>query len=321
MSASIPVLRAIWHGVCSVFRVSRKIPAIDAAVYFIERRLFNPVVIKLVRDPADPDLESALDLYKKKIPDDQRFEVADIINWIREDQISRRRTDNSTLPTDWFIVALHKHRVSGFVLFHYYPIAQLAMFAYMVVAATPGVAGNLISNSLSGFISRLLSTRKELHGCTRIVLEVEDPRKEKSKPDQDECLARIRRFCTLAEMRGLSLRAFDFEYRQPKLATEDADNTERPLLLLYARTHPESAANNSMSARAEVAEILTFIYTRVYPEGYSSDRKEDRLYREYCSQFKDRQIASLPTEIRSLSLKQLVAQVRLKAGASAHPSH
>jgi hypothetical protein len=291
-----------------MFVIVRMIPYVDDAVDSIQRKFLNPIVIKLIHDTDDPDLDAALELYRKKIPDDQRFEATDIIGWLRDDQISRKGAERDTAPTDWFIVAKYRRRVCGFILFHYYPTVRLALFAYMVVAPSPGVSSNLASNTLCSFVSKLLKTRKELQGCRGIVLEVEDPRSESSKRKQDECLARVRRFCTLAEMQGFSLRAFDFEYKQPKLATDAPPNTERPMLLLSARIR-----DNQVSAevqRLEATEILSFIYTRVYPEGYSTDVAENQEYRDYCHGLRDREIAALPAGVRSLSVKQLVAQVR-----------
>jgi hypothetical protein len=308
VATSISAIRAVWHAIRSLFRAARKIPGVDLLIRSIERSLLNPVAIKLISDPADPDLESALELYKKRIPADQRVETNDIVSWLREDLISRKRPDRDSLPTDWFAVALYRGRVTGFVLFHYYPLVRLALFAYMVVAATPGVPVTLVSNTLCTFVSKLLKKRKELRGCTGIVLEVEDPRKERSKPKQEERLARVRRFCTLAEMRGLSLRALDIEYKQPKLTTEAPDGSERPMLLLYAMALSQGT-DNSTNHWKEAAEILSFIYTVVYPEGYSPDPEEKRLYSEYCARLKEREIAALPATVRSLSVKQLAAQV------------
>jgi hypothetical protein len=124
-----------WTGLVTAFRLLgrllgllRKIPLVDDAVDRAQRTLLNPVVVKLVRDADDPDLDAALDLYKKRIPDDQRFEAADIVRWIREDGDNRKA--NQAGPSDWFIVAKLRRRVCGFILFHYYPSARLALFAY-----------------------------------------------------------------------------------------------------------------------------------------------------------------------------------------------
>jgi hypothetical protein len=302
-----------WKGLETAFRlvgrllgVLRKIPVVDDAVDHLQRTVLNPVVIKLVRDADDPDLDAALNLYAKRIPDDQRFEADDIVRWIREDRITRRTTPSA--PTDWFIIAKLRRRVCGFVLLHYYPSTQLALFAYMVVANSPGVPFDAVSGTMSSWISRLLKKRKELQGYKGFVLEVEDPRKEKVQRKRNGSLARVRRFCTLAEMQGFSLRAFDIDYKQPRLSLEDAKSVERPMLLLSARNR--QGASGADVKREEVKEVLSFIYTKVYPEGYSSDPGENQAYREYCAALRDREVAALPERVRSLSSAQLVAQVR-----------
>jgi hypothetical protein len=297
-----------WKGVETAFRlvgrllgVLRKIPVVDDAVDHLMRTLLNPVVIKLVRDADDPDLDAALKLYAKRIPDDQRFEAADVVRWIREDQITRHTSPGA--PTDWFVIAKMRRRVCGFILLHYYPSTQLAFFAYMVVPNTPGVPFDAVSRTLSSGVSRLLRKRKELRACKGFVLEVEDPRNERSQHKQSECLARVRRFYTLAEMQGLSLRALDIDYKQPRLSIGDANSVERPMLLLSARNR--QGAFSADLQRDEVREVLSFIYARVYPEGYSPDPVENQAYREYCTGLRDKEVAALPERVRSLSLTQL----------------
>ena len=67
---------------CRILGLLRMFPLVDDSVVDIQSTLVYPVVIKLVRDADDPDLDAALNLYAKRIPDDQRFESADIVRWI-----------------------------------------------------------------------------------------------------------------------------------------------------------------------------------------------------------------------------------------------
>jgi hypothetical protein len=71
----------------------------------------------------------------------------------------------------------------------------------MVVSNTPGIGFNSVSRSLTHAVAGLLKNRKEMRGFRGLVMEVEDPRKEKTKRKKDEALARVSRFCTLAEMK------------------------------------------------------------------------------------------------------------------------
>jgi len=146
----------------------RKIPVVDDGIARIQLALLNPIITKLIRSPKDPDLDAALDLYRRRIPDDQRFQPDDIVRWISDDRFSRGRGG----PSDWFMVAKFRRRVCGFILFHYYPPSKLALFAYMVVSNTPGVQFDAVSRSLTVAVSELLGRRKELRGFRGFVLEV-----------------------------------------------------------------------------------------------------------------------------------------------------
>lgn len=289
--------------------LSRRIPVIDDTITRLQFALFNPIVIRLVRHADDPDLDVALELYRKRIPDDQRFDPSDIVRWIREDERSRAAKG----PSDWFVVAKYRKQVRGFVLFHYYPVSRLALFAYMVVANTPGINFSSVSRSLTRAIAQFLKRRQGLRGCRGLVMEVEDPRRERTARKQNEALARISRFCTLAEMNGLSLRVLDFDYKQPKLSLEQPDGSERPMLLLSARMRKD----NSPTApyRAEAEELLAFIYGHVYPEGYSIDTNQNLAYRQYCEDLLRREMDTLPSEIRALGSSQLAALLGKKKTA------
>lgn len=211
-----------------------------------------------------PDLPGALDLYRKRLPEEHRVAEDDMVRWIREDE-ERRRRDSNPILTDWFIVAKFRGRVCGFLIFHYNPTTGLLLIAYMVVANTPGIPVNAVSAALGSQVRHLLRSRPELRECKGLVVEVEDPRKETNPRKQSEALARIRGFCTLSETQGFSLRALDFDYLQPKLSLEDAA-PETPLLLLSARTRHSTTTSDSTVE--ETSEALLFVYKYVYPDGY-----------------------------------------------------
>ena len=110
-------------------------------------------------------------------------------------------------------------------------------------------------------------------------------------------------------MQGFSLRALDIDYKQPRLGL-DKTCFEEPMLLLSARNR-NSTTGDGVS-REEVEEVLSFIYTSVYPEGFSPIASETQAYREYCSALRDKEVAALPQHVHSLSSAQLAAQVKNK---------
>jgi hypothetical protein len=109
-------------------------------------------------------------------------------------------------------------------------------------------------------------------------------------------------------MQGLSLRALDIDYKQPRLSIDDINSVERPMLLLSARNR-QGPLNRDVQ-REEVKEVLSFIYARVYPEGYSTDYSENQEYRKYCAALLEREVAALRERARSLGSAELAAQVR-----------
>ena len=280
------------------FRLLRRIPFCDDLFSRIQIELFNPVSVRRVRDPKDPDLHSALGLYEKRISAGLRFESADIIRWLADDlEVCEH---DPLAPRDFFFVAKYKRQVKGFILSHYYPARKLLFLAYMVVDGNPvGLPINHISNSLCSYVSHLLKSHSTLKHCGRFVLEVEDPRAVCVRK-RLEAQARIRRFCSLAAANRLTMLSFGIEYFQPQLSVPESGlPTEEPLILLVAVTRP-SEMNTQMThewAKKEILDLFGFIYCELYPMGFSDIPSEQAAYEAYCRELYDRAVARLPTEI------------------------
>lgn len=138
------LLTRVFIGSLSILR---RIPIVDNLLGELRLTYLNPVVVRRVNSRSS-DLISALDLYSKSLPQTQRFESADIIRWLREDE-QQRKTGGGEASFDCFLVAKFRGKVCGLVLFHYYPKYLFAFFAYMVTGQRPGIpAPNAISDSL-----------------------------------------------------------------------------------------------------------------------------------------------------------------------------
>lgn len=289
----------------------RSIRTVDDAIGRANRRWNNPVVVNILRDPADPDLRDVLELYNRRIPDGERCEEADMVRWLREDAARRKALKDPPL-TDWYLVAKYGPRICGMVVFHYSLPSGLALVAYLATDPIPKLPMTEVSAMLIGKINSLVQNRRELRGFKGFVMEVDDPRHASTKRERTERLARIRRFRTLAEMAGLTLIAFDCDYMQPRLSS-DVHEAERPMLLLSARSRGPGIS--VPSNRAEAIECLRFVYTEVYPDGFSVDPVESAQYQQYCSALLDRELNALPDPLLPLPFNRLspAPQTRLEA--------
>ncbi|SRR5216684_255841 len=290
-------------GVGKTVRAIRRVPIIDELLEKARFRFLNPVVIRRITNPNDPDLARALDLYERRIPETQRFESSDIVRWLSEDLEYRSKIQ--TGPRDVFLVAKYHRRVCGFSLFHYYPTRRLAFFAYLATDHRPGIP-IWISDTLVSKVAHFIRRKRPFRNCEGFLFEVEDPRQQPDNKSRVVSLARVRLFCRLAEMSGFTLRAIDFVYKQPLLTHTDGE-PQQPLLLMFAPTAKRSGTH---LAKDEVARLLEFIYMEVYPEGYSVDSEETARYKELCSRLKDELIDRLPVSLETLNLGQLVRQTR-----------
>jgi len=299
-------LALIWKFFCALARPLgwaasklRSIPAVDDAFGRLQLGVLNPVIVRRVRNPTDPDLHVALELYESRISGQLRFQGADIIRWLADDLSTRSK--DARAPHDFFLVAKFQRKVRAFVLFHYYPVRKIAFFAYMVVDRNvKGLPSNQLSNSLISEVRRMLIKDRILRNCETLLFEVEDPRKS-TMAKQLEHIARIQRFCSLAESQGFSLRSYEIDYSQPQLSlpTDDEIVVEEALLLLSARAR--SGPSNREDIRREVIDLLSFVYCDLYPEGFSSIEEEDAAYRAYCKTVFDRTVMGLPEKIKVIN--------------------
>jgi hypothetical protein len=293
---ALEILRSLKN----IINTIRRVPAVDDFFDRIEKRFLNPVVVQRVTDPRSRDLLSALELYERRIPDEQRFESADIIRWLREDRQQRRTRYG---PRDYVLIAKFRKKVCGFSLFHFYHTRSLIFFAYLVAAKGPGTPAG-ISESLIASITKLLR-KKPLRQCKGLILELEDPRRGGTS-DRNHSLARIRLFSKLAEMYGFTLRAVDIPYLQPSL-THSAEDGQAQLLLMCA--YPVDGAASGIMRKAELINLLEFIYLELYPDGYSADVEESEQYRVTCKAALERLTAQLPDTVKMRRLSELRLQI------------
>ena len=316
------LLRPIVFVIRTVNHALTAIPVIDDLESRMINRWFPPVVVRRVVRPTDPDLHAALALYEERLAGDLRFEAADIIRWLAEDE--RNAIAGDSAPRDYFLVAKFKRKVRAFVLFHYYPGKRVAFVAYMVVERkASGLKSDELSQALVSKVADLLSHDKLLRNCQTLLFEAEDPRKAQPAKQLHD-IARIQRFCALAATQKFSLQAFEIDYLQPALAVPEAGaSQEQPLLLLSARIRKESG---SAAIQNELREALDFIYFDLYPEGFSDIFEEQNAYREYCRNLHERVVSQLPAKIKVINPIHLTcgravrkASTRMKRAAPPNP--
>lgn len=263
----------------------------------------HPLIVERVIDPNSEDLHDALDLYSQRIPEQEQVDSPDIVRWIREDLEHIER--GALRPRDYFLIAKTEEQLLGFVLLHHYPDVQFAFIAYLVAAKDSSVTHNSrdgISKKLLAEVRNLLKPGKDLEACQGLLLEVDRPASADTEPERIRRLARIKLFCMLAEAQGFSLRAFDMDYLQPPLSLSDPDSSV-PMLLMYVSSKTTQPA--SFMSSTSVRQILKFIYTDLYPEGYSDNELENRAYEACLRKFCIARSKIVPKRVRMLDFKQL----------------
>lgn len=271
------------------------------------------ISVHRVRDPNSEDLHHALDLYSRRIPEQERFELPDIVRWIREDYTG----NGAAKAQDYFLVAKYEGQVCGFLLLHRYLAQRLVFIAYLASAKPSPCddAEGSVSKVLLGEVGRLV--HQEFHECQGLLLEVDPPWSATTSSEWLERLSRIRLFCVLAEAQGFSLRALDMHYLHPPLSLADCGSS-LPMVLMHARLRGRP---RTTLPRREVSRILRFIYTVLYPEGYSDSIAETRQYRAVLTRLCAERFQGIPARVPLLDYKQVKARFpKLEPAVESSPS-
>jgi hypothetical protein len=260
------------------------------------------VQVKLIQDYRDEDLLRGLELYNRRIPEDERFEPPDIIRWLREGQEAEFK--GVAEAGNFCVVAKKNAMVCGFVLIHFYPRLRLAFVAYLV--AEKGVSFQMatVSQKVLDFVFQSFGREENLKSCSTFLFEADDPVLARTPKERNHCLARLRVFCTLAERIGLTPKAFDFDYRQPSVVIPAGSDfgKEVPMLLMSAGP---STRERGWVSKDELTEQLDFIHNELYPRDFSDVQEEDQQYREYTAKLYRAQTRNLPPQVRALSFTQI----------------
>jgi pimeloyl-ACP methyl ester carboxylesterase len=260
--------------------------------------------VRLIIDPSDHDLILALHLYEDRIPEEERFESADIIRWLREDIENRKAS--RTAARDYFLIETHDGKVRGCSLIHYYPETSFAFFAYLVADRGVNVDPQDISFRIIRKIAELFTTDEWLKTCESILFEVDDPRTARTEEQKRERLARIRLFSTLSAAMGFELRILEIPYRQPLVfipSTQSIDVEVRMLLIeVFPRGH--IGFRSGVLKKSEVARRLEFIYLYLYPEGFSDVEEENKRYKNYLKNLHNEESSKVPDPTRLLSVSE-----------------
>jgi uncharacterized protein DUF4062 len=278
--------------------------ATSAIGAYLKDRAYPPdgdrVTVERVTDVAKPSVLAALNLFTRRIPEAERFQPEDIIRWLQEDQKQQQLTGQGL--RNYFMIARTRVRVCGFLLMHYYHRHRLAFIAYLVSEKEIAFARGTIAARLLDHMAQLLSTDEQLRACRGFLLEVDEPRHTADETARRRQMARVEFFCTLAQSRGYSLRALGIDYRQPLLhLPEEGDRgREVPMMLMYA-----SRTVESFLPRADVEQLLGFVYQELYPQGFSAVEHENDLYRAYLNEFLAEQVARLPDRVQLLSSRDI----------------
>jgi hypothetical protein len=208
----------------------------------------KPIELRKITNSQDPQLEEALALYRRKFAPEVQIPEDQIQKWIDDRQDDRRPIT--------FVIAQRDNKVVGFIHYSFDRVVKYAMVSYVAV----------VSNCFGQLMDYL---KADLHkrGCIGVIFEV-----ERLQPGLrfNEYEIRRRRLVIFQHFGARVLEGV--RYLQPGLSPERVEATQELHLMfapiLFARTY---------MARAEVKDLLRFIYLEWYAFGYPNRRK----YRYY----------------------------------------
>jgi hypothetical protein len=248
------------------------------------------------------DLWQAVSLYCSRLPEEERYDAGEfqelITHHLAGDFGPHRSSENWKM---YCLVAKWEGEVVGMLLAFEDRSVQLGFVSYLV-SRKPRRGKSNPADINRRLLEALLVMMGDGKGerRLRVLAEVDDPAKAPSEKERIKRLARIKLFEQVAANLGVALRCADHQYVQPQL---DPTKPEVPMLLLYIVENPPAAL-----ARAEMVDILTWVYTGLYSRDILSDPVESERYGEYLNALIRTAASRLPERIRLIRGRQLPPQ-------------
>lgn len=252
----------------------------------------NRVSIKRVVKvkPLDKDLNAAFELYKRRLPPNERDSSENIVRWLEE--CENAGPDESSKLQDYLLIAKAAGQVCGLLYAQYYPHTRLLVISYLVIDNSSPQQSSVVPAFLKYFM-RLLRT--EAKGCVGLAFELEHPA-HSSKPRR--CLGREELFRRHFRCNEIFIKRLAIDYRQPRLSLWDDDIRpyhEEAQLLMYGRIQPPPLGD--LVSKVEVAAVIDTMYNYWYGDCYEDNPNRDQEYRTYLRELCQKTVASLPEEV------------------------
>lgn len=273
--------------------------ALLATVSFLAIRFIRSrPIVKLVRRSNDKDLDSFLDLYETIIDEDTRISSEEIVSWIDEDRVARRKAENKIFHYLWLCKVYGK--VIGFAKVIYHSGSRLLFVAYFGIDNENAIGRRTAAKTIIAHLRWKLTTDRVLRSCQGIVAECEKPDSNMPTDEKRRKKARIRLFFETSKRMSTPMYVVDFDYIQPTMPVGGFDETaEEKLALLYIPV--KSRDGKKTISKNQLLSVVSFVYLNVYGPTYRHDKKKDKQYKRYLMALLGKYESSLPKQIRLLS--------------------
>jgi hypothetical protein len=239
------------------------------------------------RNPRGTELDAALELYTRRIPEDEQDSPADIVRWLHE---AEEYGGSKKFPyREWFLIAKVNAKVCGLLYLTHYDDCKATFLSYLVADdSVPEAQHYAATSKLLKEALHVLPRRGSK--CRLIVAEIDRFFYRKVKANRivtSDVRGKVKLFQGLAANAGFRLWELgNVPYRQPDLTSKGDRTREKPMLLLLARS-VKNYDFDEQPSRDDIREALQFIYLKLYGDCFRDDAERDVHYRKYVSRLYD----------------------------------
>jgi hypothetical protein len=230
--------------------------------------------------PNDPVLETASELYERRLDENVRDNSADFRRWLDENPEARLAGNRDV--TILFYVATQNDEAKAFFYAEFYQPVRLLLISYLVTHESK------VGTRAAMRIMRSLNSQLRRLDCHGLVFELEQP----CAKDRNGWLGRWYRFEQLMGKRSIRFMRLDIPYVQPKLSLWEPGYEEEPQYLFYGSSLGRPPLPRV--SRDEVAAILETVYNAWYAGSFEDDAERNHEYREYIANLCEQIKAQLP---------------------------
>lgn len=240
------------------------------------------IIVSAISRTDSPDLQAFIEIYERRIPEQDRVSNDDIIRWV-----GRSGRNHHKGREDYTLVAKHNGEVLAIAKVMFSRNKRLCFVAYLAAKGSTRKSSGTNERLAVAKLVRWIATRIKKQKTKAVVFEVAAGTSQ----------AKLRKFREYAVVHDRACCRMELQYVQPDMESTTTES-ERQMNLLYVGYG--TGTGEGTCSLLDAMEVLDFLYSDIYYETFllrnASD--ESNRYRDYLDRLMATQVRTMEGRVK-----------------------